>query len=106
MRNRSLVNLMLGLSWLTLASCGEEVTEPQMAGNAPASSVQSLARNSWIARAHMPTNRSDLVAATLTNAAGQSEVYGIGGIHLGYGNFMSQVTAYNVATNTWTFRRP
>jgi hypothetical protein len=31
----------------------------------------------------MPTNRNDLVAATLTNAAGQSEVYGIGGVHCG-----------------------
>lgn len=104
MRNRPLVNVMLGLSWLTLASCGEQVTEPKAAATAAA--VQSVASNTWLMRAHMPTNRSELVAATLTNAAGQSEVYGIGGFHLGYGDLMSQVTAYNVATNTWTFRRP
>jgi hypothetical protein len=99
---------MAGLSALALAACGEQtITNPTVATPGTATTPElAVASNTWIARAHMPTNRSELVAATLTNAAGQSEVYAIGGFHLGYGDLMSQVTVYNVATNTWTFRRP
>jgi N-acetylneuraminic acid mutarotase len=43
--------------------------------------------------------------ATVTNAAGQSIVYTIGGL-TPTRMPSAKVTAYNVASNTWTFRRP
>jgi N-acetylneuraminic acid mutarotase len=53
----------------------------------------------------MPANRTDLAVATVTNAAGQSVVYAIGGLSPTRMP-LDKVTAYNVATNTWSFRRP
>lgn len=53
----------------------------------------------------MPTGRLDLAAATVTNAAGQSIVYAIGGRRSTGAAALATVTAYNVATNTWTSRR-
>jgi N-acetylneuraminic acid mutarotase len=95
----------LALGSLALAACGDEITEPKMAGDAPAASLQALASNTWLIRAHMPTNRTGVATATVTNAAGQSIVYAIGG--LGNTRVSSdKVTAYNVATNTWTYVRP
>jgi N-acetylneuraminic acid mutarotase len=95
----------LALGSLALAACGDEITEPKMAGDAPAASLQALASNTWLIRAHMPTNRTGVATATVTNAAGQSIVYAIGG--LGNTRVSSdKVTAYNVATNAWTYVRP
>jgi N-acetylneuraminic acid mutarotase len=52
----------------------------------------------------MLTTRTDFAIATVPNAAGQPVVYTMGGRNL-QGNPIRTVTAYNVATNTWTFRR-
>jgi N-acetylneuraminic acid mutarotase len=52
----------------------------------------------------MPANRTNMAVATVTNAAGQSVVYAIGGL-TPTRMPSAKVTAYNVATNTWTFRR-
>jgi N-acetylneuraminic acid mutarotase len=52
----------------------------------------------------MPADRIELAAATVTDAAGRSTLYAIGG-RTTAGGVLAKVTAYNVATNTWTFRR-
>ena len=45
--------------------------------------------------------------ATVTNAAGQSIVYAIGGATVVSPlTLLRKVSAYNAATNTWTERRP
>jgi N-acetylneuraminic acid mutarotase len=105
MRRRPLLNALLALSSFAFAACGDDTTEPNSTteGNPPAPAF-AVASNSWITRANMPSNRTDLAAATVTNAAGQSIVYAIGGLSPG-GIPLATVTAYNVATNTWTFRR-
>jgi N-acetylneuraminic acid mutarotase len=65
----------------------------------------AVASNTWLTLANMPANRTNPATATVTNAAGQSIVYAIGGLNPN-GVPLAKVTAYNVATNTWTFRRP
>jgi N-acetylneuraminic acid mutarotase len=52
----------------------------------------------------MPSDRWDLAVAVVTNAAGQSILYAMAG-HNSSGS-LSQVQAYNVATNTWTWKAP
>jgi hypothetical protein len=107
---------LLALGTLALAGCGTDTpTQPSIASQ-PAGTKPELAvvRNSWINRARMPGVRPYLAAATVTNAAGQSIVYAIGGSNFQgciqcwglVGPPTNTVSAYNVATNTWTSRRP
>src|SRR4051812_36795775 len=88
---------------MAIAACDDTPTQP---GASPptAAPAAAVAVNSWITRANMP-DRTDVTAATITNAAGQSEVYAIGGRNPN-GVELTKVIAYNVATNTWSFRRP
>jgi N-acetylneuraminic acid mutarotase len=103
MRYRSILHSALALSTLWLAACTEETTtEPTEAQPPPGAPALAIVSNSWIQRTDM-RNRTGLAAATVTNAAGQSIVYAIGG--LGPEGRLDRVTAYNVATNTWTVRR-
>jgi N-acetylneuraminic acid mutarotase len=107
MRSRRLCSGVLILGVLGLAACGDDATtEPtpvaQPAANTP---ELALASDSWLTRANMLPNRTDLAVATVTNAAGQSVVYAIGGL-TPTGIPLDKVLAYNVATNTWSFRRP
>ena len=103
MRYRSLLTSAMALSPLWLVACVEETnTEPTAAEPAPGAAQLAIVSNSWIQRADM-RSRTDLAVATVTNAAGQSIVYAIGG--LGPEGRLDRVTAYNVATNTWTVRR-
>ena len=95
--------------WLALASlalaCSDPATEPQ-APDAPATAAPELAvaANPWIQKADMPsTERWGFAAATVTNSAGQSILYTIGGT-TATGGSLSKVQAYNVATNVWTYR--
>ena len=111
MRYRLLLPGTLALSALGLAACGDETaTQPNLPEQPPAAVPELAAtRNSWITRANMPTNRTELATTTVTNASGQSVVYAIGGVQWGQGppgTPVAKVTAYNVATNTWTDRRP
>jgi N-acetylneuraminic acid mutarotase len=92
--------LILGMS--ALAACREETTAPNAVADKPAQMESAVAGNTWLTRANMGA-WTDLAAATVTNAAGQSIVYAIGGLGPG-GVPEDKVTAYNVATNTWTFR--
>ena len=60
--------------------------------------------NQWITRADMPSGaRRDLATAVVTNAAGNSILYAIGGRTL-TGGSLSRVQAYNTATNTWSWK--
>jgi N-acetylneuraminic acid mutarotase len=105
MSRRSLLPTALVLSSLAIAACGEDTTQPNPTTEPnPAAPEFAIAPNSWITRANMPANRTDLAVATMKNAAGQSIVYAIGGRNPN-GVPVATVTAYNVATNTWTFRR-
>jgi N-acetylneuraminic acid mutarotase len=106
MRYRSLLPAALGLATFWLTACGNEPTTGPTAGEpAPTAPELAVTSNSWITLANMPANRTDLAAATVKNAAGQSIVYAIGG-RSPTGYPLKAVTAYNVVTNTWTFRRP
>ena len=94
-------SVLLVFGAMSLAACGNDTTsEP----TAPVDLAVAVAANSWITRAAMPSNRTNLTAATVTNATGQSTVYAIGGLNPN-GVPVDKVTAYDVATNTWTFRR-
>lgn len=54
----------------------------------------------------MPTDRTALATAAVTNAAGQSILYAVGGRSTVSGGSLSKVQAYNVATNSWSVRAP
>jgi len=95
------------LAVLGLAACGDNTpTQPELpahpTGTGPALAVAS---NTWVTRADMVTNRTDLAVATVTNPAGQSVLYAMFGRNAN-GVPIGTVAAYNVATNTWTERRP
>lgn len=96
--------LMLGLSWITLASCAEEVLEPN-AGKIPATPELAVAANSWLTSRDMPYERWELAAAMVKNPAGQSTVYAIGG-RTAAGYSLTRVQAYNVVTNSWSWKAP
>jgi Kelch motif protein/kelch motif-containing protein len=98
------IPVIVALGSLALAACNDDTTAPSAIPEGPSAAVQAAAANSWITRADMLTTRSNLAVATVTNAAGQSIVYTIGGTNPN-GVPLKTVTAYNVATNTWTFRR-
>ena len=51
----------------------------------------------------MPYERWGLAVADVPNAAGQSILYAIGG-QTATGTPLGRVQAYNVATNTWTWK--
>jgi hypothetical protein len=110
MRYRSLLQCVLTLSTAWVAACGDSSTEPtQPAELTPSGADLAVVSNSWITRANLPTPAYRLALATITNAAGQSVVYAIGGAITGPTGLsmpVRKVTAYNVATNTWSNRRP
>jgi N-acetylneuraminic acid mutarotase len=106
---------VLALGALAFAGCGTDTPTQPSTASPPAGTKPELAvvSNSWINRAGMPGVRAYLAAATVTNAAGQSIVYAIGGSNFqgciqcgGIRAPVNTVTAYNVATNTWASRRP
>jgi N-acetylneuraminic acid mutarotase len=85
-------------------------TGPDAAAPAAATPDFAVASNSWITRHNMPTDRWWLATATVTNAAGHSIVYAIGGRNVpddpssddGGTGTLGKVQAYDVATDTWT----
>jgi N-acetylneuraminic acid mutarotase len=106
MRSRSVSIGLILLVAAGLPACGEDATEPSRAVEpSPTAPSLAIASNRWITRANMPWNRTDVTTATVTSAAGRSVVYAIGGLNP-YRTPQQTVTAYDVATNTWTFRRP
>jgi hypothetical protein len=94
---------------LATAACGEPPTEPS-----PPEAVTpsfAVASNTWITRANLPgDSRANVIAATVTNARGQSVMYVFGGSRIRadgrLGARLPLVQAYNAATNTWTSKTP
>lgn len=112
MRYSSIWLSVLAVGATGLAGCTDDATTEPTSTAQPAPLVPELAvaSNTWITRANMPLpERTALATATVTNAEGQSVVYAIGGLKWGLpnpGTPVAKVSAYNVATNTWTTRRP
>ena len=96
------LHLLLTLSVLALAACGENVapTQPETPGGpAPTAPQFALASNTWAPRAPSSLILSDL--GVFPNAAGQSIVYSLGGTTSEGGAYFP-ISAYNPATDTWT----
>jgi N-acetylneuraminic acid mutarotase len=95
---------LVTLTVLGLAACGDDTTtQPELPAQPTGTAAAlAVATNSWISRADMLTNRTDLTVATVTNRAGQSVLYAMFGRNPN-GVPIGTVAAYNVATNTWTF---
>jgi N-acetylneuraminic acid mutarotase len=98
------LHLVLSLSVLALAACGESPspTQPETAGDlAPPAPLLALASNTWTAKAPMPGYRSGVSAGVAPDSAGRSIVYVFGGQD-DQGGTKWNIQAYDVATNTWT----
>jgi N-acetylneuraminic acid mutarotase len=89
------------------AACSNDTTAPEepISAALPETAVAAAAAaSSWTARADMPsTERWGLATVTVTNAAGQSVVYAIGGATSTRAS-LGKVMAYNVATNSWSYK--
>ena len=105
MRVRSLLPGLLTLGALGLIACSEDVTQPNLPAAPNFAAATELVASSWIRRADMwGGDRYDMTSATVTNAAGQSVIFAIGGRNAPDGGSLSKVMAYNVATNTWSIK--
>jgi N-acetylneuraminic acid mutarotase len=91
---------------LALDACdNENMTAPSLPEGpgrvaAPGPAVNS---NTWLMRRNFPSYWADLSTATVSNAAGESIVYAIGG-STATGACLGRVRAYNVTTDTWRSR--
>jgi hypothetical protein len=96
---------ILAIGTGTLAGCGDEVTQPTPAA-APVSAATSSAigSNRWIALADMPSDRFGPAIAVLGNGSGKSIVYAIAGSPADRVRPTRMVQAYDVPTNTWSFK--
>ena len=93
-----------GMLCLALASCGNDTTQPNPTAEPnPTAPEFTIVHNTWITRRDMPYERWGLAVADVPNAAGQSILYAIGG-QTATGTPLGRVQAYNVATNTWTWK--
>jgi N-acetylneuraminic acid mutarotase len=100
---------------IMLGACNDSTEPTSEAAAVPGSSDVTavsadpnlaVAVNSWATRADMPsTARFSLTTAVVENPAGESVLYAMGGASASGGS-LSRVQAYNVATNTWTYRAP
>jgi N-acetylneuraminic acid mutarotase len=107
MRSRSHLIGLLALGAAGLIACRDDATGPSPTREPRATSPDlAVASKIWIVRAKMPQYRTGVAAATVTNAAGQSIVYAIGGRNPVWFNPQATVTAYNAATDTWSVRQP
>ena len=110
MRHGLLLPGLLTLSALGLAACGEETTQPNAAEDQRTAPQLAIASNTWLARRDMPLDLVYQATAVVPNAAGHSILYVMGGAKTGSplpGNPvpMGEVRAYNVATNSWAWKR-
>lgn len=98
--------LALAMLGLTLA-CGEDsLTEPSSSPLSTQPELMAAAAGRWVTRADMvSTTRSGVATAPFTNSAGQTILYAMGG-RTESGGSLSRVLAYNVETNTWSWKAP
>jgi N-acetylneuraminic acid mutarotase len=108
MRYSHTTSIVLAMLGLAVAACNEDATtqpsttevSDQSALAATATAVQ------WVNGADMiSSTRTDLAAAMVPNSAGQSILYAMGG-RTPDGSSLSRVLAYNVATNSWSWKNP
>lgn len=99
-------SVLLAASALVIiaSGCGDDPAAPDGSPAAPRPVAPGLATasGSWIARADLTSNQQKyMTAATVTNAAGQTVMYVIGGMNGSKGEY-SKVYAYNAGTNKWS----
>ena len=94
----------VGALLLFALGCREDAASPVE----PALNPETVAvvSDSWITRAGMPRWRLGHATATVTNTAGQSVLYVIGGVTIRNGLHPPTNQAYNLATNRWTTVAP
>jgi hypothetical protein len=90
----------------TLAACSSDdtLTQPDSGGSPDAVASFALAHNSWALRAPQNAALFDESAGAAPNSAGQWIVYTFGGREE-TGNSLVAVGAYNVATDTWSYKQ-
>ena len=113
MLSRPIRPFVVVLTGLTIISCTDQTTAPETvpgeltvetSPDLAASGVALAAANTWTTRADMPsTQRREPATAVVRNGSGQSMLYVIGGTTLTRAS-LSKVQAYNVATNTWSYK--
>jgi N-acetylneuraminic acid mutarotase len=101
-------HLIFGLGGLAVAACGDGGVPTQPRADVvpePAAAVAVLAPDSWVLKAPYPSVFGAVgpSAGAVTNGAGQSVVYTLGGTDKEGGSEVS-VASYNVATNVWSIR--
>ncbi len=96
---RQIAVLLTGLA----GACASETTAPEPSETATAVAA-AVGAGSWVARAQYPVNVSDATSASITDAAGRTTMYVIGGFPkcCGPGQVTDAVRAYDAAANTWT----
>jgi N-acetylneuraminic acid mutarotase len=106
MSNRPFLPTVLALGSCALISCAQDTTQPNPPANEAAGSPElAVTSGTWLKQADIPGEaRRGIAMAAVTNAAGQSVLYVIGGCTVQGGYGRRTVSAYNVATNTWTRR--
>ena len=108
MRHRPWLYTTLALAVAALASCGEETTQPNSAGDREEVTAPELAvaSKTWIApeKTCGTPERTDFATATVPNAAGQSCV--CHRRHSACSIRLASVMAYNAAIDTWALRAP
>lgn len=105
MRHRRTWTATLALGSLALVACGHDTSEPNPpTGLDPAAPEFAIASNTWAAKAPLPESLSGVSAAEFPNPAGQSVVYTFGGLDYEDEGGQAGISAYDVATNTWTAR--
>ena len=102
MRQYLQISTILGLTAFSMGACADETTAPSTPPTVAGPEL-AIAHNTWLAQRDMPYERWDLAVADVPNAAGQSVLYAIGG-RTATNSALGRVQAYNVATNTWTWK--
>jgi hypothetical protein len=102
-----LITMLAATLALGISACtsGDSPTQPETVGEpTPAGPAFALASNTWTRKApYLGEGLTFRSAGVAPNSAGQSIVYIFGGRDQGGGTGFG-VQAYNVATNTWTFK--
>ena len=87
---------------LALAGCADTATQPETGGELkPSAQLALLVSNTWTTRSAAPGALVGRSAGMVPNSSGQSIVYTFGGTD-NEGLAGVSISAYNVATNTWT----
>jgi hypothetical protein len=96
---------MAAILIVLVPACAGEPTAPQPT-EASETRAAVIGAGSWAARAPYPLDVSEAASTSITDAAGRTTMYVIGGRTkcCGAGQVTDAVKAYSAATNTWTPR--